>query len=70
MIRSSSPVATTDLAMAKPRVPSYRRVLALSALAIALQGAGVHALAAPTQAPQAYSIASGSLAQVLSLIHI
>ena len=66
MIRSSSPVATTGLAMVQPRVPSYRRILALSALAIALQGVGVHALAAPVQAPQAYSIASGSLAQVLA----
>lgn len=66
MIRASSPVATTDFGMGKARVPGYRRVLALSALAIALQGAGVHALASPTLAPQAYSIASGSLAQVLA----
>ncbi|MGM3215789.1 STN domain-containing protein [Pseudomonas sp. PhalM4] len=66
MIHSSSPVATTGFAMVQPRVPSYRRILALSALAIALQGVGVHALAAPVQAPQAYSIASGSLAQVLA----
>ncbi|MFJ4453372.1 TonB-dependent siderophore receptor [Pseudomonas sp. NPDC089392] len=66
MIRSYSPVAMTDFTMGKARTPGYRRVLALSALALALQGIGVHAMAAPAQAPQAYSIASGSLAQVLA----
>ncbi len=66
MIRSSSAVVMTDRSMGNARVPGYRRALALSALAIALLGAGVHAQAASVQAPQAYSIASGSLAQVLA----
>ena len=55
MIRTSS-----------PRNPGYRQLLALSALTLALQGASLSALAAPAHAPQAYSIASGSLAQVLA----
>ncbi len=66
MIRASSPVSTAALTFARPRPLNARRVLALSALAIALQGIGVSALAAPVQAPHAYSIASGSLAQVLA----
>ncbi|MDG9883788.1 TonB-dependent receptor [Pseudomonas sp. GD04058] len=53
MIRSSS-----------SRNPGYRHLLALSALTLALQGASLPAMA--VQAPQAYSIASGSLAQVLA----
>lgn len=65
MIRSSSTRLTTDPIMGKPRASSYRRVLALSALAIALQGSGASALAAPEKAQHGYSIASGSLAQVL-----
>ncbi|MBK5003230.1 TonB-dependent siderophore receptor [Pseudomonas sp. S31] len=66
MIRSSSPDATPVHAMDKPRTPRYRQVLALSTLAIALQGLDSHAWAAASQAPHSYSIASGSLAQVLA----
>ncbi len=66
MIRSFSPDATTVHAMEKPRTPRYRQVLALSTLAIALQGFASHAWAAPAQAAHSYSIASGSLSQVLA----
>ena len=57
MIRSSRPVSSTA---------RYRRALGLSALALALQGVASTASAAPVQAPQTWSIGSGSLAQVLA----
>ena len=57
MIRTSLPASST---------PRYRRALALSALAIALQGASLASSAAPVQAPQTWSINAGSLAQVLA----
>ncbi|MGE8410364.1 MAG: TonB-dependent siderophore receptor [Pseudomonas sp.] len=57
MIRTSLPASSTR---------RYRRALALSALAIALQGASLAASAAPVQAPQTWSINAGSLAQVLA----
>jgi len=61
MIRASSPARHSVRAMGKPR-----QLLALSALAIALQGFAASTSAAPVQAPQAYSIAAGNLAQVLA----
>ncbi|WP_110968790.1 TonB-dependent siderophore receptor [Pseudomonas huaxiensis] len=66
MIHASTAVSHTVPALDKPCAPRYRRMLALSALTLALQGLGVCAWAAPIQAPQTYSIGSGSLAQVLA----
>lgn len=66
MTRSSSLVFTPAHRAGKAQAPGYRRVIALSALAMALHGVGLPAYAATAHAPQAYSISSGSLAQVLA----